>query len=158
MVKHLITMGVAGCGKTTVGVALAERLNRHFFDGDDYHPRSNVEKMSAGLPLTDEDRLPWLTSLLGVMENNPLGTVISCSALKKGYRDFLRRQPVEFIFLEVSEETVLERVRLREHFFPESLVRDQFATLEAPNETEAIRIDGCLAVDNICEMLVKTFI
>jgi len=153
--KHIIMMGVAGCGKTTVGVALAERLGLPFFDGDDYHPRSNVKKMSAGIPLTDDDRMPWLEALLEVMENNQLGTVISCSALKKDYRNFLRQAPVEFIFLDVCEDTVLERVRLREHFFPESLVRDQFAKLEVPGETEAKRIDGSLTVDIICEELVR---
>ena len=149
-------MGVAGCGKTTVGAALAARMNLPFFDGDDYHPAANLKKMSEGIPLTDDDRRPWLAALLQVMQNNPHGTVISCSALKKIYRDFLRRQPVQFVFLDVSEATVLERVRLREHFFPESLVRDQFANLEVPAEVEAQRIDGCLPVDAICEDVMRT--
>ena len=112
--------------------------------------------MSSGVPLTDDDRMPWLAKLLEVMVDNPDGTVISCSALKKIYREFLGRQPVQFVFLDVSEELVLERVRLRKHFFPESLVRDQFVNLEVPSETEARRIDGCLSVDAICDEVMET--
>ena len=112
-------------------------MNLSFFDGDDYHPTANVEKMSAGIPLIDDDRMPWLVALLEVMQNNPHGTVICCSAVKKIYRDLLGQQLVQFVFLVVSEATVLERVRLRDHFFPESLVRDQFANLEVPAEAEA---------------------
>ena len=151
--KHLIMMGVAGCGKTTVGAALSERVNRPFFDGDDFHPRSNIEKMSAGTPLTDEDRMPWLSALVEVMKANPGGAIVSCSALKKIYRDFLRQQPVHFIFLDIAEESVMDRIRLREHFFPLSLIKDQFLNLEVPDESEATRVDGCLAVDVICDQL-----
>ncbi len=157
-IKHIVTMGVAGCGKTTIGDELARRLGLPFFDGDDYHPSVNVEKMSAGIPLTDDDRGPWLSALCQVMQEHPSGSVISCSALKRSYRDFLRQQPVTFVFLEVPESVILERVQSREHFFPESLVRDQFVSLEIPDETEALCIDGCLGVDQICQKLVETFV
>ncbi len=156
--KHIVTMGVAGCGKTTIGANLARRLELPFFDGDDYHPRANLEKMSAGIALTDGDRLPWLLALCQVMKENPQGSVISCSALKRSYRELLSQEPVSFVFLDVPESVILERVRSREHFFPESLVLDQFLNLEAPNETEAILVDGCLEVDLICRQLVEVLV
>lgn len=152
---HYITMGVAGCGKSTVGAHLASKLGLPFFDGDDYHPQSNVEKMSAGIPLNDDDRVPWLLSLVQLMADHPSGTVVSCSALKQAYRGLLREQPVQFVYLEVSIATVLQRVRNRDHFFPESLVRDQFETLEIPSAGEAIHVDGTLTIDAICEAVTR---
>ena len=155
MTMHYITMGVAGCGKTTVGQALAQKLELPFFDGDDYHPVTNVEKMTAGVALTDEDRWPWLQKLLELMNENPSGTVISCSALKQTYRTFLRQQSVCFVFLDVAEDTIVERVRRREHFFPESLIRDQFASLDVPSESEAICLDGTATIEAICAAVIN---
>lgn len=151
---HLVIMGVAGCGKSTVGKALAGQLDLPFCEGDEYHPPANIEKMSAGHALTDEDRLPWLRTLVQEMANQPRGLVLSCSALKSSYRAVLRQQPVQFIFLEVSEQTVLERVRERDHFFPEELLKDQFLTLEKPADNEAICVDGSRSVFDICQDVV----
>ena len=131
--SHIIVMGVAGCGKTTIGRLLAEELSLPFADGDDYHPDSNIKKMSEGTPLDDDDRWPWLDKLNAVLKGAGTSMVISCSALREVYRQRIGAGlHVTFIYLKISEKTVLERVRSRQHFFPESLVRTQFEVLEEP--------------------------
>lgn len=134
----LVVMGVSGSGKSTVGAEVARRLGAGFVDGDDLHPASNREKMRAGVPLTDDDRWPWLDRVRDVLEAGLAshdGVVVACSALRRSYRDRLRvaGRGVRFAYLEVDEASVLERLRARRrHFFPAALVASQFATLEAP--------------------------
>jgi len=129
-----VVMGVSGSGKTTVGQALADRLGVEYADADSFHPAANIAKMSAGVPLDDEDRAPWLAAIATFLaEHAETGAVVSCSALKRRYRDVLRagvgRLP--FLHLDGSPEVVVERVAQRsDHFMPASLVTSQFADLE----------------------------
>lgn len=136
----IVVMGVTGCGKTTVGETIGERLDIPFEDGDDLHPQANIDKMASGRPLTDEDRWPWLEAVgrwLGAHE--PGGGVVGCSALKRSYRDAIRAHApgVLFVHLTGSIETITERVSHRAgHFMPASLVQSQFDTLEPPGPDE----------------------
>lgn len=132
-----IVMGVSGCGKSTVGRLLAEKFEIPFFDGDDYHPKENVEKMSNGLPLNDEDRKGWLIRLnLLAQEHHEKGAVIACSALKQSYRDCLAEEienQIEFVYLEGTKSQILKRLEERKgHFMPAGLLDSQFNTLETP--------------------------
>jgi gluconokinase len=127
-------MGVSGAGKSDVGAALAERLGARFTDSDSLHPQSNVEKMSAGIPLTDEDRWPWLR-LVGeeLASADPNGIVVACSALKRVYRDAIRAAApsTKFILLNVDLPVLQARVTSRPgHFMPPSLLTSQLETLE----------------------------
>jgi carbohydrate kinase (thermoresistant glucokinase family) len=137
-----IMMGVSGSGKTAVGMALAQRLNLPFHDGDAFHPAGNVSKMSAGIPLDDADREPWLEILAGKIRewNQSGGAVLACSALKEKYRETLRRGgDTRFVLLEAPRKVIAERLRHRtEHFMPPSLLDSQFAALEIP--ADAIHI------------------
>lgn len=131
----LILIGVAGSGKTTVGKLLAEKLGWGFYDADDFHPKSNIEKMSRGVALTDEDRWPWLLSIRDFIDGNEEEMVFACSALKKSYRDFLRlsTKRLEFIYLKGSKEVILERLEERRgHFAGSDLLESQFKDLEEP--------------------------
>jgi gluconokinase len=141
----IVVMGVAGSGKTTVGAQLAASLGVPFLEGDAYHPASNIEKMSAGVPLQDNDRWPWLQTLgaaLGSSARQHGCAILACSALKRSYRDYLRKTvaiPLQFVFLRVDPKLVQERVSGRlGHFMPETLLESQFATLEVPDESEAV--------------------
>ena len=137
--KAVIVMGVSGCGKSSVGEALAQRLGLPFIEGDGLHPESNVAKMAAGTPLTDEDRWPWLT-VIGARMADALsrgeGIVVSCSALKKIYRDHLRAATggrLAFVYLDGSRELPSRRMGARTgHFMPLTLLDSQLATLEVP--------------------------
>jgi len=130
-------MGVSGCGKSTIGKLLANEFDMPFFDGDDYHPEANIEKMAAGSPLTDDDRQGWLQRLnaLSVAHKNQ-GAVIACSALKDAYRKILSQnlaKQVEFIYLEGTLEEISGRLQQRKnHFMPAGLLQSQFETLETP--------------------------
>ena len=143
----IIVMGVSGCGKTTVGRALAVRLNAAFLDADDFHPATNVEKMRAGTPLSDVDRAPWLFTLNHQLrERNELGAcvVLACSALKKAYRAAISAglPRAHWIFLDGSFELIAARLRDRpNHYMPESLLRSQFDSLERPAEAITISIE-----------------
>lgn len=135
---RLIVMGVTGSGKTTVGALLAGRLGAVFLDGDDYHPPENVAKMSAGAPLTDEDRWPWLDRLGEVIETSVARegrVVLACSALRRVYRDRLTRacaEPPLFIHLSGARELIHGRMAARrEHYMPVALLDSQIETLEA---------------------------
>lgn len=135
MSVHVVIMGVSGCGKTTVAQAVAGRLGFVMAEGDDFHPKANVEKMSHGIPLNDDDRWPWLKTINAWMvEQDKQGksTVISCSALKKAYRDVLRQNlDVLFIHLVGSEELIGSRMAKRTgHYMPTSLLPSQFADLQ----------------------------
>ncbi|HSN35048.1 MAG TPA: gluconokinase [Arthrobacter sp.] len=136
----LVVMGVSGSGKSTVAGLLADRLGWDFAEGDDLHPASNVAKMQAGQPLTDEDRWPWLESIAGwIRAHTESGTpgVITCSALKKRYRDVLRGDGVVFVFLNGSRDRISDRLASRHgHFMPPALLESQFEALEAPSGDE----------------------
>ncbi|MGW0932985.1 gluconokinase [Streptomyces sp. NPDC002644] len=140
----VVVMGVAGTGKTTVGRLLAERLEVTYAEGDEFHPPANIAKMSAGTPLDDEDRAPWL-DLIGAWahERRETGGVVSCSALKRVYRDRLRAAAPGLFFVHLSGERDLieRRMTARQgHFMPRSLLDSQFATLEplAADETGVV--------------------
>jgi gluconokinase len=142
-VPLIVVMGVAGSGKTTIASGLAEKLGVPFVEGDSLHPIANVKKMSAGIPLTDEDRWPWLKAIGERMEVERLtghGVVVSCSALKHVYRDCLRGEVqgrVHFILLDGSRELIGDRMKKRKgHFMPPALLDSQFATLEKPTPDE----------------------
>jgi len=147
-------MGVSGSGKTTVGAALAQRLGVPFADADDFHPPANVAKMSAGVPLDDLDRLPWLHALGSWQAKHaPTGAVVSCSALRRWYREILREAaPGQvFVHLDGRPDVVARRVAGRPgHFMPASLVDSQFATLEplAPDEA-GFTLDLDQSVDDL---------
>lgn len=139
---HIVVMGVSGTGKTTVAQALAREFAFEFTEGDDLHPQANIDKMSAGIPLNDEDRAPWLHAIAQWMTSQAQqneNTVVSCSALKKQYRDILRSALgcVIFVHLAGEKEIIAERMKHREgHFMPVSLLDSQYETLEALHDDE----------------------
>jgi gluconokinase len=136
----LVIMGVSGSGKSTVAGLLAGRLGWDLAEGDDLHPESNVAKMQSGQPLTDEDRWPWLESIADwIRAHTEAGNpgVVTCSALKKRYRDILRGEGVVFVFLEGSRDKISDRLASRHgHYMPPSLLESQFDALEAPTADE----------------------
>jgi len=137
MVKAwIVVMGVSGCGKSSLGAALAADLALPLIEGDDFHPPANVAKMSAGVALTDADRVGWLDTLARTLADAPSGAVLTCSALKRSYRAQLRSAvpDLRFVFLALARDEAERRVAARaaQHMFPASLVADQFATLESP--------------------------
>jgi gluconokinase len=138
----VVIAGVAGSGKTTIGVQLARRLGWTFADGDEFHPAANVAKMRAGIPLTDADRKPWLAAITAWMDDiiaSGQSAVLACSALKRSYREELLsgRDQAVMVFLEVSREQDEARVSHRKgHFFAEPLVASQYAALEPPDPGE----------------------
>jgi gluconokinase len=137
-------MGVTGVGKTTIGELLASQLGWHFADADQFHPKSNVEKMSRGVALTDADRAPWLSAMRSAIQqwiSQNRSAVLACSALKQAYRDELKVGPeVRFVYLRGTYDVVAEQLRMRHgHFATETILADQFATLEEPKD--AIVID-----------------
>ena len=137
-----IVMGVSGSGKTTVAAMLAGALGVAFLEGDELHPRANVEKMRSGTPLTDEDRWPWLRAIAARIDQwRAAGQagVVTCSALKRAYRDILigDRPEVRLVYLRGSHQLIHERMAARhEHFMPVGLLDSQFATLEEPGPDE----------------------
>jgi gluconokinase len=137
--EAVVVMGVASCGKTTIGAALAAKLNVEFLEGDHLHSSANVAKMSAGIALTDDDRWPWLERV-GVMLQGPAGKIASCSALKRSYRTAIvqaAQRPVRFLHLHGSKEVLQNRIGARKgHFMPSSLLESQLATLEIPTADE----------------------
>jgi len=151
--RVIFIMGVSGCGKSTIGNLLSEALNIPFFDGDDYHPESNILKMSKGQALNDEDRLGWLQTLnkLAIKQLKNNSCIMVCSALKKNYRDILNdsiEDKTEWIFLHGSFEQITDRINKREgHFMPSDLLKSQFDTLEIPEN--AITMDVELSPDEI---------
>ena len=161
--RILIVMGVASSGKSVVGKAIGRRLHAPFLDGDAYHPSANKEKMRAGIPLTDEDRWPWLTALARALHEAADGKGVAigaCSALKRSYRDYLARQagePVLFVFLEGSEELIARRMAAREHeYMPVTLLASQFATLEVPGADEnVLTVPITLTVEQIADRAIK---
>jgi len=138
-------MGVSGTGKTTIGKLLSKEMDIPFFDGDDFHPASNIAKMAAGQPLNDEDRHDWLLALNQLLMNNRnTGAIVACSALKKSYRTILRNslgKNLHFIYLKGSFDEVKSRLEQRKgHFMPLELLRSQFDTLEEPKNAISLSI------------------
>jgi gluconokinase len=136
----LVLMGVSGCGKSTVAALLAGRLRWDFEEGDDLHPKANIEKMAAGHPLDDEDRKPWLANVATwIRQHIDAGQpgIITCSALKKSYRDVLRGDHVIFVYLSGTREQIGQRLAARHgHFMPAALLDSQFAILQPPTSDE----------------------
>ncbi|MET4083513.1 gluconokinase [Pedobacter sp. UYP30] len=155
--KLIIVMGVSGSGKSVKGEALAKQLNAHFIDGDDLHPQSNIDKMAAGIPLTDEDRYGWLKSIAKIghkdSENGNV-CIIACSALKRKYRDMLREDNpnICFVFLSGDYKLIAKRVEARAHHFMHlDMLKSQFETLEVPtpDETDVITVGTAAQVAEI---------
>ena len=162
--QALVIMGVSSSGKSTIGQALGQRLGWRFEDGDSFHPPANVAKMSAGHPLTDEDRWPWLQAIadeIGRCRAAGEHIIIACSALKKAYRAILvgGHDDVRMVYLSGSKELIGDRMSHREgHFMPPGLLASQFATLEPPTPDEhpiTVSVDAPVAaiVDDILQQL-----
>lgn len=157
MSSRVVIMGVAGCGKSSVGEGLAARLGVPYRDGDDLHSAANVEKMRAGVALTDDDRWPWLdTVAVTLRDRAPI--IIGCSALKRVYRDRIRAGaggPVTFVHLAGSRELIAARMAERKgHYMPLSLLDSQFAALEAPGADEGVTVDIGPPVSAIVETIL----
>ena len=157
----LVLMGPMGCGKTTIGEMLADRLDRPFYDGDDFHPPENVAKMRAGVALTDADRIPWLQRLHAEIQlwlQQEISAVLACSALRQSYRDMLGidQKSVIGVYLKGSFELIRQRIRRRQHrYMPDELLRSQFDTLEEPRGGVTVDISASPAqiVSDIIEGL-----
>lgn len=158
----LIAMGVSGAGKSRIGEMLAERLSCSYTDGDAFHSAANKEKMHNGIPLTDDDRWPWLSTIRAAIEEKQRAgetAVFTCSSLKRSYRDVLRGTDtdVRFVYLKGSFEVLHERLKTRTgHFFDPSLLKSQLDTLEEPGPDEAIVVSIELTPEQIVdEVMVK---
>lgn len=158
--KIYYIMGVSGSGKTTIGEMLSDRLDIPFYDSDLFHPAANIEKMSAGIPLNDDDRWPWLRAInqfvIKELPSNSL--IIATSALKQKYRDLLThhlsKEQVQWIFLHGDFDLLYERIANRKgHFMPESLLQSQFETLEIPQQ-DMIQIDVSHTPEEIVEEII----
>lgn len=157
-----IVMGVSGCGKSTVGRLLADRIAFPFHDADDFHSGENMEKMKKGIPLEDDERVPWLFDLaVHVAQwNRREGAVLACSALKEKYRDMLDwngKEEVAYIYLKGGRDLVLGRIKNRTgHFFPAELLESQFQALEEPREAVTVAIDN--KPEDICSEIIAEII
>lgn len=152
---QLIVMGVSGCGKSTVAELLATKLGYSYYDGDDYHPKENIEKMQKGNPLSDADRQGWLGILNDILQKHEEGTVIACSALKKSYREKLTQKltnPI-FVYLQGDFETIWVRHQQRaNHYFQgKKMLESQYEILEEPDEDNVITVD----VEKLPEKIVQ---
>ncbi|SAK72299.1 carbohydrate kinase [Caballeronia calidae] len=157
----LIAMGVSGAGKSLIGELLAERLQCSFTDGDAFHSAANKEKMHKGIPLTDDDRWPWLRTIRAAIEEKQRAgetAVFTCSSLKRSYRDILREgdKDVCFVYLEGTFEVLHERLGSRTgHFFEPSLLQSQLDTLEPPGEDEAIIVSIEHTPEEIVDIVIE---
>ncbi len=157
---HVVVMGVSGCGKSTIARALHERLGWEFAEGDEYHPAANVAKMASGRPLMDEDRWPWLRTLADwTRERDERGesTILSCSSLKRSYRDLLRDggAGTYFVHMHGDKGVLLERMESREHFMPPTLLESQLDTLELLEPDErGVLVDIALPVDRAVRVVL----
>ncbi len=157
----IVLMGVSGCGKSTIGAALSEQLGWPFRDADTFHPASNVAKMSRGLPLTDEDRAPWLAAIAAWIDEQGARdrpAIVSCSALKRRYRDKILggRPGVLLVHLAGTREVIAARLAERRgHFMPQSLLDSQFEALEPPSpEEQAIVVDVAFPPDVVVAQII----
>lgn len=159
MQDSIVVMGVAGCGKSSLARSVAQAEGLPFIEGDDFHSAANREKMAQGIALTDDDRAQWLAILGEQIRQHPTGLVLTCSALKKAYRDQLRQSApnLKFVFLDLDRQEALRRVRARGngHFFPAALVDNQFATLESPmGETRVLKVDATRPMEALQRQIV----
>jgi len=158
-ITSFLIMGVAGCGKTTVGRLLAETLRWDFLDADDFHPSANIAKMEAGIPLSDSDRTPWLSALNGALRSSLASgchPVLACSALKESYREVLRRgiDGLQIIYLKGSYELLWPRLADRRgHYMKSAMLQSQFEALEEPSD--ALVVDVRDGVEGIVEEILK---
>ncbi len=156
---HVVVMGVAGCGKSEVGRAMAAALGVPLIEGDDFHPSRNIHKMRQGTALTDDDRAEWLVTLGHELACRPRGAVLTCSALKRAYRDSLRAAMpgLRFVHLAITQAESLRRVAQRAgHFYPPSLVASQFEALQDPAaEAGVLQLDATAAVEELAAEAVK---
>ncbi len=155
----IILMGVSGCGKTTIGRLLSEKLNLPFFDADNFHTDNNIRKMKAGVPLNDDDRKPWLQTLTEKIKewNEANGAILACSALKQTYRNILQSKSndIIFIWLDGSYQLIQARMmRRKDHYMPPELLKSQFEALEPPSEAVRVSIDQ--PPENILSDILKT--
>jgi len=155
---RVVVMGVAGCGKSAVGRLVAEQLALPLIEGDDFHPPGNIRKMQQGIALTDEDREGWLRQLGAELARHPEGGVLTCSALKAGYRDRLRAAApgLQFVHLAISQAESLRRVSVRPgHFYPPSLVASQFEALQDPSaEPGVLTLAGDAPLESLAQSAV----
>jgi len=152
----IIVMGVSGCGKTTVGRQLATKIGVPFFDADDFHSEENIRKMSAGTPLNDADRYPWLEQLASNIDHwsDAGGAVLACSALKEEYRELLSKgNKIDWVYLHTNFNTIQERMKQRDHFMNADLLQSQFETLEPPSY--GIHVDAALEVTVIISEIIN---
>jgi gluconokinase len=157
--QRIVVMGPSGSGKSLVGAALAARLGVRFVDGDDLHPRANVAKMASGVPLTDDDRAPWLDAVALVLRRDaPI--VVACSALRRSYRDRIRAACADLWFAELVVETTRlhDRMSRRDHFMPPALLDSQLATLEplAVDEIGA-RVANDAALESVVDRIAAVY-
>ncbi len=158
-VRFLIVMGVSGCGKSSVGEALAEHLGWEFYDADDFHPPENVDKMVSGTPLNDSDRAPWLASLHDLIFSSLKADrpgVLACSALKESYRQQLMdgNEGVQLVYLRGSYELIWSRIEKRtDHYMKPHMLKSQFETLEEP--TNVLDMDISMSVDEIVQKIIS---
>lgn len=157
--KSIVIMGVSGSGKSTIASILSKRLSIPFFEGDNYHSKENLTKMGSSIPLTDEDRLPWLNQLSMLIKNKKC--CVSCSALKRSYRDILRigDPHVLFVYLKANKELIFNRIKDRkDHFFSHKMLESQFDILEEPQADEAhITISVNDSVNNISNEIIQRY-
>ena len=158
MSHPVVFMGVAGAGKSTLAEAVAKRASRVLVEGDDFHTAASRQKMANGQPLTDEDRQGWLDALIAEVARHPEGAVLTCSALKRRYRDKLRSAlpGIRFVYLAIDEELTRTRVAARpKHLFPAALVASQFEALEPPeNEPDVLRLEAAQPLPVLVEQAV----
>lgn len=152
-------MGVCGTGKTSLGMALSDRLHVPYLDGDDLHPTANVAKMAAGIPLTDDDRWPWLDRVAATLSQRA-PVIVGCSALRRAYRDRLRAGaggPVTFLHLTGPRDIIAARMAARAgHYMPPALLDSQLATLEPPTADEAVSLDITQPLDALARAAAAT--
>lgn len=158
MAKVIVVMGVSGCGKTTIGKLLSKELNIPFFDGDDFHPESNISKMKKNIALTDANRKPWLEDLAIQLKlwSKTSGAVLACSSLKERYREVLSSQTksIDWVFLSGTFETIRNRIEKRKgHYMTSELLQSQFNTLEIPQY--GLHINILEAQEVIVEKIIK---
>lgn len=153
----IIVMGVSGSGKTSVGRELAAKMGLTFYDADDFHSQSSIEKMKRGTPLTDLDRYPWLQLLSEKMEqwNTDGSAVLACSALKEEYRIILSsRTKVKWVYLSANFDTIYDRMKKRDHYMKPEMLQSQFDTLEIPDY--GIHVDASYSVEEIVAKIILT--